>query len=345
MSQQADRRSPLRRDCGEAEKQEIEKFYDLRLLHPSLNSFASPQSPEQWLRRISNLMISAYFIHLLILIGIYLILAVSLQLTIGFSGLLNLGHIAFYAIGAYASALLALAGWPWIVCFLSAGITAMLFGFVLALPSNKLKGDYLALATLGFSFVVYAVLLNWTSLTRGPLGLPGIPKPEIFNIDFSSNASFLVLTAIIALISYLIIKRITASPFGRAMQAARDDELAARVLGKNTFKIKSISLAVSAFFAGLAGSLYASYITFIDPSSFTIMQLIPVLCIVIIGGLASLKGTVIACVILVLLPEPLRFIGFPSSIIGPARQIIYALILLLILIFRPKGFFGKVELE
>ncbi|MBU4360579.1 branched-chain amino acid ABC transporter permease [Patescibacteria group bacterium] len=290
-------------------------------------------------------MFSAYIIHLLILIGIYLILTLSLQITLGFSGLLNLGHIAFYAIGAYTSALLLLAGWPWWLCFILAGIIAMVFGFLLSLPTNKLKGDYLALATLGFSFVIYAVALNWTGLTRGPLGLPGIPKPEIFGITFSSNISFLILTIIIVLISYVIIRKITTSPFGKVMQATRDDELATRVLGKNTFKIKSISMAVSAFFAGIAGSLYASYITFIDPSSFTLMQLIPVVCIVIIGGLASLKGTIIACIILVLLPEPLRFIGFPSSIVGPMRQIIYALILLLILIYRPKGFYGKVELE
>ena len=117
-------------------------------------------------------MITAYLIHLLILIGIYLILAISLQLSAGFTGLLNLGHIAFYAIGAYTSALLALNGFPFWFCFLSAGILAMIFGFLLSLTTNKLKGDYLALATMGFSFVVYAVLLNCTSLTRGPLGLP-----------------------------------------------------------------------------------------------------------------------------------------------------------------------------
>jgi branched-chain amino acid transport system permease protein len=290
-------------------------------------------------------MIEAYLIHLIILIGIYLILAVSLQLAMGFSGLLNLGHIAFYCIGAYVSALLALSGWPFLLCFLAAGIIAMIFGFLLSFPTNKLKGDYLALATLGFSFVVYAIALNWISLTRGPLGLPGIPKPVLFGISFSDNFSFLILTATIALISFLIIKKIVSSPFGKALEATRDDELATRVLGKNTFKLKSIALAISAFFAGIAGSLYAHYITFIDPSSFTLLQLIPVLCIVIIGGLASLKGTAIATIILVLLPEPLRFIGFPSSIVGPARQILYALILLLILIYKPKGFFGKVELE
>lgn len=290
-------------------------------------------------------MIEAYLIHLLILIGIYLILAISLQLALGFTGLLNLGHIAFFAIGAYTSALLALHGFPFLLAFVLAGIFAMLSGFLLAWPTNKLKGDYLALATLAFAFVIYALALNWTSLTRGPLGLPGIPRPVLFGLNFSSNTSFLILTFIIALLSYLVIKKITSSPFGKVLEAIRDDELAARVLGKPAFKIKSIALAISAFFAGIAGSLYAHYITFIDPSSFTLLQLIPVLAIVIIGGLASLKGTIIATIILVLLPEPLRFIGFPSSIVGPARQMLYALILLLILIYKPKGFFGKVELE
>ena len=290
-------------------------------------------------------MISAYLIHLLILIGIYLILAISLQLSVGFTGLLNLGHIAFYAIGAYISALLALAGLPFWFCFLLAGIGAMFFGFLLAISTNKLKGDYLALATLAFTFVIYAITLNWTGLTRGPLGLPGIPKPSLFGFTFSDNFSFLVLVFVIALISYLIITRITKSPFGRVLEAIRDDELATRVLGKNTFKMKSYALGISAFFAGIAGSLYAYYITFIDPSSFTLSQLIPVLAIVIIGGLASLKGTIIATIILVLLPEPLRFVGFPSSIIGPARQMIYALLLLLILIKKPRGLYGKIELE
>jgi len=290
-------------------------------------------------------MIEAYFIHLAILVGIYLILALSLQLALGYTGLINLGHIAFFAIGAYVSALLTLNGIPFVIAIVLAGIISAFFGFLLSIPTNKLKGDYLALATLAFTFVVYAVTLNWTSLTRGPLGLPGIPKPSILGISFSSNFSFLLLTIIIFLIVYLIIRKLIDSPFGKVLEATRDNELATKVLGKNTFKIKSISLATSAFFAGIAGSLYAHYITYIDPSSFTIMQLIPILCIVIIGGLASLKGTIIATIILILLPEPLRFIGFPSSIVGPMRQIIYALILLIILIYRPKGFFGKVELE
>ena len=156
---------------------------------------------------------------------------------------------------------------------------------------------------------------------------------------------FLILVAIVAIVVYFFIRRIIDSPFGKVLEATRDNELATRVLGKNTFKIKSVSLVISAFLAGIAGSLYAHYITYIDPSSFSMMQIAPILCMVIIGGLASLKGTIIATIILVLLPEPLRFIGFSSSIVGPMRQIIYALILLVILLYKPKGFFGKVELE
>ncbi|MFH1828288.1 MAG: branched-chain amino acid ABC transporter permease [Nanoarchaeota archaeon] len=290
-------------------------------------------------------MIDAYFIHLLILIGIYLILTISLQLAIGYTGLLNLGHVAFYAIGAYTSALLVMNGTPFFISILVAGIIAMLFGFVLAWGTNKLRGDYLALATLGFTFVVYNVLSNWISLTGGPLGIAGIPKPSLFGMTFSSNISFLVLTLLFALITFLVIWKITSSPLGRVMQATRDDELATKVLGKNTFKVKIYSLGIAAFFAGIAGSLYAHYITFINPSSFTILQLIPLLAIVIIGGLASIRGTILATVILVLLPEPIRFLGFSSSIVGPARQFIYALILLLILMYKPRGFYGKVELE
>ena len=195
-----------------------------------------------------------------------------------------------------------------------------------------------------FSYLIYAVLINWTGLTRGPLGIPGIPKPVIFGITFSSNFSFLILTLIITVISWYIMQRIVNSKFGTVLQAVRDDENAAKALGKNTFKIKTIGLMVSAFFAGIAGSLFAHFITFIDPSSFTFMAMIPIISIIIIGGLASIKGTIIATIILTLIPEILRFVGLPSSLVGPGRQIIFALILLIILLYYPKGFYGKIEL-
>jgi len=290
-------------------------------------------------------MIDGYFIHLLILIGIYFILAASLQLPLGYSGLLNFGHIAFFGIGAYTYAILTLNGLPPIFVFLVAGTIAAIFGFLLSIPTNKLKGDYLALMSLGFSFVIYAILLNWTELTRGPLGLPGIPRPIIFDFVFSGNSSFFILVLIIAATSYLFLHLLTKSPFGKALEAIRDDELAARSLGKNTFRLKSVSLIISAFMAGIAGSLFAAYITFIDPSSFTFVNLIPILLIVIIGGIASLPGTFFATIVIILLPELFRFIGLPSEILGPVRQIFYALALILIIYFKPLGFYGKIYLE
>lgn len=290
-------------------------------------------------------MIGAYFIHLLIMIGIYLILAISLQLSLGYSGLLNLGHIAFFGIGAYVSAILSLSGVPFLISILAAGIISGFLGWLLSLLTNKLKGDYLALAMLGFSFVAYTIFLNWTKITKGPLGLADIPRPNILGIDFSGNTSFLTLVIILVLISYFFIYRICASPFGQALEATRDDELAAKSLGKDTLKLKSLSLAISTFFAGIAGCLFVSYITFIDPSSFTFINLIPILLIVITGGLASFRGTVLATIIIILLPELLRFIGLPSSILGPMRQIIFAFMLILIIHFRPRGFFGRINLE
>lgn len=287
----------------------------------------------------------AYFTHLLIIICIHVGLALSLQLSIGYSGLLNLGVVAFGGIGAYATALLTLSGWPFLLALLVGGLLAAIMGFLLSIPTGRLKGDYLAITTLGFTFVVYGVLLNWTSLTRGPMGIPGIPRPEIFGFAFTDNFSFLILALVVAALSYFLLNRIVNSLFGKSLEAVRDDELASKSLGKNVFKLKAISLATTAFFAGISGGMYASYITFIDPSSFNLMALIPMVLIVMMGGLASMPGTVLATIVIILLPEPLRFIGFPSSILGPMRQMIYAIALIVILYFKPRGFYGRIDLE
>ena len=289
-------------------------------------------------------MIEGYIIHLLILIGIYVILTVSLNLALGYTGLLNLGHVGFFAIGAYTSALLVKAGYPFLLAFIAAGLFSAVFGFLLVRITKKLKGDYFALATLAFMYVVYSVLLNWQGLTRGPLGLPGIPKPEIFGFVFRSNVSYLFLVAFFAVLSVVVIWFIVRSPFGRLLEATRDDELGLRVLGKNTFVLKYKAMAISAFFAGIAGSLFAHYLSYIDPKTFLLPELILLLTILIVGGIASIKGSVVSAFIIVLIPEVLRFVSLPSTIIGPLRQIAYALILLLILFYRPRGLFGRIDL-
>lgn len=285
-----------------------------------------------------------YPIHLLIIILIYILLTASLNLTLGYTGLLNLGHIAFFAIGAYASALLVKSGAPFIIAFIAAGILAAIFGLLLIIITRKLRGDYLALATLGFSYVTYSILLNWQSLTRGPLGLPGIPRPSFFSMIISSNIAYLIFTAVIVSASLLIIWLIVKSPFGRLLQATRDDEMGLRVLGKNTDILKYKAMALSACFAGIAGSLFAHYISYIDPKTFTLNELIIVLTLLIVGGIASLRGSIIAPFIILSIPELLRFIALPTTMIGPVRQIFYALLLLAILFWKPKGLFGRIDL-
>jgi len=290
-------------------------------------------------------MISPYVIHLLILIGIYIILSVSLNLALGYAGLLNLGHVALFGIGAYTSTLLTMNGVPFVISFLLAGLTASFFGFLLILATRKLQGDYYALATLGFAFVVYSLFLNLTDLTRGPLGIPGIPKPNLFGFVIGSNLQYLLFVAVLVLVSVYSIRTVVESPFGRLLEAMRDDELGLRVLGKNTKMLKYKSMMISAFFAGISGSLFAHYISFIDPSTFYINELILIITIVIVGGIASLKGSIVAPFVIILIPEALRFLSLPSSILGPARQIIYALVLLFILMYKPRGLYGKIDLE
>ena len=279
-----------------------------------------------------------YLIHLAILVGIYSILTVSLNLAVGFTGLLNLGHVGFFGIGAYTSALLAVAGFPIWLSMIAGALLAGVSGILLALPTTRLKGDYLALATLGFTFIMGSIARNWTDVTRGALGIPGIPK------IVRGNVEFLIIVLIVAVVTYFVFWKISRSKFGKTCEAVRDDELAAKMLGKDTFMHKIAALGIGAFFAGIAGGLFAHYITFIDPSIFGLGDLILLFSMLVVGGLASVKGSAVGTIILFLLPEPLRFIGFPSSILGPAREIIFALILLLILIYKPRGIFGKVDL-
>jgi branched-chain amino acid transport system permease protein len=259
--------------------------------------------------------------------------------------MLNLGHVALFGIGAYTSTLLVMNGVPFIIALLLAGLLASAFGFLLVLATKKLRGDYYALATLGFSFVIYSLLVNLVDLTRGPQGISGIPRPNIFGFVISSNAAYLIFAAFIALISVFIIHKIISSPFGKLLEATRDDELGLRVLGKNTTVLKYKAMMISAFFVGIAGSLMAHYINFIDPGSFNLPEIIFVLTIVIIGGIASIPGSIAATFIIVLVPEVLRFFSLPSSILGPARQIIYAIILLLIVMYKPRGLYGRIDLE
>lgn len=283
-----------------------------------------------------------YLLHILIISGIYIILTLSLNLILGYTGLPALGHIAFACVGAYTSSLLALNFGisPWIGLLIGACLASLL-GLIIGFPSMRLKGDYLALATFGFGVIVYSVSKNWVDLTRGPMGLPGIPKFNIFGFELQPVWAYLILmTAFVALTAF-IINRIVDSPFGRILRSIRDDEVASLSIGTNINKYKLIVFVIGAFFAGIAGSLYAHYITFIDPSSFTVMESIAVLLMVVFGGMGSIKGSFIGALILVIFPEMLRFLGMPSSVAAPLRQMIYGLLLIILMIKRPQGIVGR----
>ncbi|MFX0194909.1 MAG: branched-chain amino acid ABC transporter permease [Candidatus Hodarchaeota archaeon] len=282
-----------------------------------------------------------YFLHILVITGIYIILTLSLNLVVGYTGLAALGHAAFSCMGAYVSSLLALNYGisPWIGLVLSACVAALL-GVAIGFPSLRLKGDYLALATFGAGVIVYSVAKNWVAVTRGPMGLPGIPGFSVFGIQLSGVWQYLGLVVIFVLITYFVIHRIVSSPFGRVLRGIREDEVAAVAMGKNINKYKIIVFVVGAFFAGIAGSLYAHYITFIDPSSFTVMESITILLMVVFGGMGSLAGSFVGAAVLVILPELLRFLGMPSSVAAPLRQMIYGLLLVVLMLKRPQGILG-----
>ncbi|MFB6181407.1 MAG: branched-chain amino acid ABC transporter permease [Candidatus Magasanikbacteria bacterium] len=288
---------------------------------------------------------TSVLIHIAILICIYAIVAVSLNVTLGYTGIINLGHIAFFGVGAYTSAILTVKyGFSFLSAFLLAGVLAGISGLVLQKLINKLEGDYLALATLAFAFIVHAVFVNYKELTNGPLGIPGIPKPNLFGYKIVGNSMYLLFAFLVAAISIYIMYRLVNSRYGKLLEGVRDDMLGLQARGKDVYKLRYQSMAISAFFAGIAGSVFAHYLSYIDPTSFFIADIILVLSIVIVGGLASVRGSVVAAVVLVILPEALRFVDLPSSVIGPMRQIIYALVLLGILLYNPKGFYGKVEI-
>jgi branched-chain amino acid transport system permease protein len=286
-----------------------------------------------------------YLIHLAILFAIYVPLAVSLNLVVGYTGLLSVTHAAFYGVGAYATTLLVVNfGWGFIpallVAMILSGLLATLFGLIL----SRFRDDYYALVSFGFNIIVYSILLNWESLTRGPLGIPGIPRPEIFGLTFDSNLSFLILALALALTVYLVSAGIVKSSLGRVLKGIREDEKVLAIFGYNTEVFKLVIFGLTAMMAGLAGGLFATYITFIDPSTFGLNESIFILAMIILGGMANLRGSVIGALFLILLPEILRFVGFPSDIAAQMRQVVYGALLVLLMLYRPQGLLGEYKL-
>ena len=280
-----------------------------------------------------------YLLHLFILVGIYVMLAQSLNLSAGFGGMISLAHAGFYGMGAYTAALLSV---NYQTPFLLALPVAMLLSGALALVVSAIAlrtvDDYFIICTLGIQVVVFSLMNNWMSLTRGPLGIPGIPSISLFGIAIESKWAFLLLTLVFVALVFFFLKKLTNSAFGRTLRALSEDEIFAQSLGKNVYLAKVIAFTIGAMIAAIPGALYAHYISYIDPTSFTVDESIFILSIVIIGGMRNLWGSVAAAAFLVFLPEVLRFVGMPNSIAANMRQIIYGGVLIFMMFKYSRGF-------
>ncbi len=288
-----------------------------------------------------------YPLHMLLMINIYIILGFSINLVTGYTGLLSLGHGAFYGISAYITVfgLMVLK-----VSFLPALILAILFNIItsllISLPAIRLKHDYFVLAVIGFQMVVFTVLYNWTAVTRGPYGIPGIPRPNILGLwNISDTWEYVVLSYLLLILVFIYFSKLDRSSFGRVLKGIRDDELVVQSMGRNVNLVKVYVFAVSAGIAAFAGALFATSATYIDPTSFTLDESIAILMIIFIGGSGNLKGVIWGAIFVELLPEILRFVQLPDAVAANLRQIIFGLLLIVLMRFKPTGFAGDYDYD
>ena len=291
--------------------------------------------------------------------AIWAILSVSLNLVVGFTGLLSVGHIGFFGIGAYTMAILTsnpayeqlrteaipTFGWPFFaalpICALVAGVAAILVGVVF----NRFRDDIFVLVSFGFAIISFNVFLNWRPVTRGAFGIHQIPRPQIAGWVFDGDLEFLLLCLVFLAGVMLVSWFIVSSSFGRVLTAIREDEQAIEVFGYRATHYKLAVWVLSAMMAGIAGGLFSSWTTFIDPNSFILLESVLLVSIVILGGLATIWGSLLGAMSFVLLEEGMRFIPFlPTEYIGQARQVVLGVLLVLLMLFRPQGLVGRYRL-
>ena len=253
--------------------------------------------------------------------------------------MISLAHAGFYGVGAYTAALLSVNHQlPFLLTLPAAMLLSGLLALIVSAIALRTIDDYFIICTLGIQVIIFSLMNNLMSLTRGPLGIPGIPSIQLLGIGIESKPAFLLLTIFFTFLIFFFLKKLTGSSFGRTLRALSEDEIFTQSLGKNVYLAKVIAFAISAMLAAVPGTLYAHYISYIDPTSFTVDESIFILSIVIIGGMRNLWGSVIAAAFLVLLPEALRFVGMPNSIAANMRQIIYGSILIFTMFRYSKGF-------
>jgi branched-chain amino acid transport system permease protein len=304
------------------------KFYVPGLIAVGLFSLAFP------------FMFSLYQTNIMVSALIFIMLGLGLNIVVGLAGLLDLGYVAFYAVGAYTYALL---NYHFHLSFWFAlpigGAMGTLFGVLLGFPVLRLRGDYLAIVTLGFGEIIRLILENWNEFSFGPSGIANIPRPSFFGMDLSiHNSMIFTYYILIALCVFTIfvVNRLQDSRIGRAWIALREDEVACQAMGIDKAKTKLTAFALGATWAGMAGVLFAAKTTFINPASFTIWESIVILCIVVLGGMGSVFGVIVGALVLILLPEYLR--AFSEY-----RMLMFGIVLVIMMIFRPGGIVSDVR--
>jgi branched-chain amino acid transport system permease protein len=282
-----------------------------------------------------------YALHLATLAGIFVIATVALQLLVSQTGLLSVAQAVFMAVGSYSAALLTTRfGAPGILEFFVAAIAALLVSLLISVPSLRLRDDYFAIATFGLQMIAGGVLLNCTTVTNGPMGVADIKPLAAAGISFRSPYTFFILVSACAGLAIWCVELVQASRFGLVLRAIWHDELFAQALGKDTLRFKVKIVGLSAILTAVSGVFYAHFLTYIDPSSFTLMDSVLLLAMVVIGGQSPL-GAAAGAIILVLLPEALRFVGLPSALAANLRQVVYGLLLVGVIAFRPQGVFVR----
>ncbi|CAH0341625.1 high-affinity branched-chain amino acid ABC transporter permease LivM [Rhizobium sp. CECT 9324] len=299
---------------------------------------------------------------------IYVMLAWGLNIVVGLAGLLDLGYVAFYAVGAYTYALLAqnFGLSFWILLPLS-GVLAAFWGIILGFPVLRLRGDYLAIVTLAFGEIIRLVLINWTDVTRGTFGISSIPKATLFGMPFDASPGgfaktfglpmssayykiylFYVILLLCGITAYVTIK-LRRMPIGRAWEALREDEIACRSLGINTVTTKLTAFSIGAMFGGFAGSFFAARQGFVSPESFVFLESAVILAIVVLGGMGSLTGIAVAAIVMIGGTEALREMEFLKHVFGPDftpelyRMLLFGLAMIVVMLFKPRGFVGSRE--
>ncbi len=287
-----------------------------------------------------------YYLHLLIFIEIYSILVLSLNMQLGFSRLMNLAIATFYGLGAYSYAILSMQfNLPFLLILIIAIIINSIFSLFISLASTRFKEEIFVLVSLAFQMIIYSILLNWDALTGGASGISNIPQPIIFYIRIQSQLEFAILGGIFLVIAIALSKFLHLSVFGRTLKAIRDNEIASQSIGKNINLFKTINIALSCGLASLSGVLFASYIGYIDTSSFSVNESIDILFILLLGGLLSTRGAIVATITFFVLQEILKSFGLNDDVSFNLRIILFSIAIIIILYKKPNGLFGKYSVE